>query len=116
VKDKLEDAREIWETSQNPIIYTLSGIWDNVTGKLIVKTIPLCGLECCWNSGTTEEGRCIAQIRKLDPGFDKVDYVGNIYFSLYKFAPVCRSLGLRKLPRHLHHLYWAPIFAAMQNR
>lgn len=26
VRDKIEDIREVWETSQNPIIYTLSGI------------------------------------------------------------------------------------------
>jgi hypothetical protein len=25
VRDKIEDAREFWETSQNPIIHTLSG-------------------------------------------------------------------------------------------
>lgn len=53
VRDKWEDAREVWETSQNPIVYTLSGVWENLTG-------------------TTEEGHCIAQLRKLDPAFDKV--------------------------------------------
>jgi hypothetical protein len=53
VRDKWEDAREVWETSQNPLIYTLSGVWENLTG-------------------TTEEGHCIAQLRKLDPNFEKV--------------------------------------------
>ena len=33
MKEKVEDAREFWETSQNPIVYTLSGVWDNVTAE-----------------------------------------------------------------------------------
>jgi hypothetical protein len=53
VSDKLEDARTFWETSQNPIVYTLSGVWENVTGE-------------------TEEGIAIKEIRKLDPNFIKV--------------------------------------------
>jgi hypothetical protein len=53
VKDKIEDIREFWETSQNPIVYTLANMWDNITGE-------------------TEEGMTIAQIRKLDPDFVKV--------------------------------------------
>lgn len=32
VKDKIEDMREFWETSQNPLVYTLSGVWDTMTG------------------------------------------------------------------------------------
>ena len=53
VRDKIEDAREFWETSQNPIIHTLSGVWENMTGD-------------------TEEGMTIAEIRKKDPTFIKV--------------------------------------------
>ena len=53
VKDKMDDAREFWETSQNPLVYTLSGVWDNITGE-------------------TEEGLAIAEIHKLDPKFNKV--------------------------------------------
>lgn len=53
VRDKIEDAREFWETSQNPIIHTLSGVWENMTGD-------------------TEEGLTIAEIRKKDPTFIKV--------------------------------------------
>lgn len=53
VQDKIEDAREFWETSQNPIVYSLSSMWDSITGE-------------------TEEGMTIAQIRKLDPKFVKV--------------------------------------------
>jgi hypothetical protein len=55
VKDKMEDAREFWETSQNPLVYTISGVWENLTGE-------------------TEEGMCITEIRKLDPGFMKEDW------------------------------------------
>jgi len=32
VKDKIEDMKEFWETSQNPLVYTLSGVWDTMTG------------------------------------------------------------------------------------
>jgi hypothetical protein len=53
VKDKISDAREFWETSQNPLVYTLSGIWDNVTGE-------------------TEEGLATAALRRLDAKWSKV--------------------------------------------
>jgi hypothetical protein len=53
VQDKVGAVREIWETSQNPLVYTMSGVWDAVTGD-------------------TEEGIAIREFRKLDPGFMKV--------------------------------------------
>lgn len=53
VQDKIEDMREVWETSQNPIIYTLSGVWDNMTSE-------------------TDEAMTITAIQKLDPKFVKV--------------------------------------------
>jgi len=59
IRDKLEDAREFWETSQNPLVYTLSGVWDNLTGE-------------------TEEGVTIAEIRKLDPNFLKEDFINEV--------------------------------------
>jgi len=59
VQDKIEDARNFWETSQNPIVYTLSGVWENMTGE-------------------TEEGIAIAEIRKLDPNFNKEEWAVEI--------------------------------------
>ena len=59
VKDKIEDAREFWETSQNPIIHTLSGVWENMTGD-------------------TEEGLTIAEIRKKDPAFIKENWTEEV--------------------------------------
>lgn len=53
MRDKIDDAREFWETSQNPIVHTLSGVWENMTGD-------------------TEEGLTISEIRKKDPEFIKV--------------------------------------------
>lgn len=53
VQDKIEDAKEFWETSQNPLVYTISGVWDSLTGE-------------------TEEGIAVAEIRKYDPKFVKV--------------------------------------------
>lgn len=55
VKEKIEDAKEFWETSQNPVVYALSGVWDNMTGE-------------------TEEGICVTEILKLDPGFEKEEW------------------------------------------
>ena len=62
VRDKIEDAREFWETSQNPIVHTLSGVWENLTGD-------------------TEEGLIIAEIRKRDPDFIKVRRLVTFLFS-----------------------------------
>jgi len=59
VKDKISDAREFWETSQNPLIYTLSGVWDNVTGE-------------------TEEGMCTKELLKLDPAFNKEEWMEEV--------------------------------------
>jgi hypothetical protein len=59
MKDKIDDAREFWETSQNPIVHTLSGVWENMTGG-------------------TEEGLTISEIRKKDPEFIKVRNRGAV--------------------------------------
>lgn len=59
VQDKVEDAREFWETSQNPLVYTLSGVWENITGE-------------------TEEGIAIGEIRKLDPMFNKEEWAEEV--------------------------------------
>lgn len=63
IKDKIEDAKEIWETSQNPLIYTASGIWDNITGD-------------------TEESMCVREIRKLDPDFVKEEWAEEVRLNL----------------------------------
>jgi import inner membrane translocase subunit TIM44 len=63
IKDKIEDAKEIWETSQNPLIYTVSGIWDNITGD-------------------TEESMCVREIRKLDPDFVKEEWAEEVRLNL----------------------------------
>lgn len=55
VKDKVDDVREYWETSQNPLVYKISGVWDSLTGE-------------------TEEGIAISEICKLDPEFIKEDW------------------------------------------
>merc|ERR1712070_640987 len=59
VNEKVEDAREFWETSQNPLVYTISGVWDSLTGE-------------------TEEGITIAEIRKLDPKFSKEEWAAEV--------------------------------------
>eukprot|EP00597_Dinobryon_sp_UTEXLB2267_P001386 CAMPEP_0170064050 /NCGR_PEP_ID=MMETSP0019_2-20121128/4686_1 /TAXON_ID=98059 /ORGANISM="Dinobryon sp., Strain UTEXLB2267" /LENGTH=392 /DNA_ID=CAMNT_0010270629 /DNA_START=133 /DNA_END=1311 /DNA_ORIENTATION=+ len=59
VKHKLEDVREFWETSQNPIVYTLSEVWDGLTSE-------------------TEEGLAISGIRKIDPTFNKEQWAQEV--------------------------------------
>ena len=74
MKDKIDDAREFWETSQNPIVHTLSGVWENMTGD-------------------TEEGLTISEIRKKDPEFIKVSnrcvvslcLAFSVFLSAYNF-------------------------------
>lgn len=66
VQDKIEDAREVWETSQNPLVYTVAGVWENITGE-------------------TEEAIAISEIRKLDPGFSKEEWAAEVK---EKLAPV----------------------------
>src|SRR5690606_12753905 len=46
--DAAEDARETWETSQNPLIYNLHGVWDSMFAE-------------------TEMGEAIREFRKMDP-------------------------------------------------
>jgi import inner membrane translocase subunit TIM44 len=52
-------VREFWETSQNPIVHTLSGVWENLTGD-------------------TDEGITIAEIRKKDPKFVKEEWTEEV--------------------------------------
>lgn len=59
IRDKIEDAREFWETSQNPLVYTISGAWETV-------------------SGDTEESLTIQAIRRLDPQFDKEEFLAEV--------------------------------------
>ena len=59
IKDKISDVREFWETSQNPIVYTVSGIVENITGQ-------------------TEEGICLTEFKKLDPDFILEDWADEI--------------------------------------
>ena len=48
--DTAEDAREIWETSQNPLVYRMHSVYNNVFGE-------------------TDMGEAIREIRKVDPNF-----------------------------------------------
>jgi import inner membrane translocase subunit TIM44 len=63
VGDKIEDLRTFWDTSQNPLVYTISGVWENMTGE-------------------TEEGIAIAEIRKLDPKFNKEEWADEVKHNL----------------------------------
>jgi Tim44-like domain len=50
-----EDAREAWETSQNPWVYRLSSVYDTVTAE-------------------SPEARAVAELRVLDPTFTLEDW------------------------------------------
>jgi len=59
VGDKLEDAREAWETSQNPLVYKLSGWYDDLTAD-------------------TEEALAVREFRRLDPGWDPNEWKADV--------------------------------------
>jgi import inner membrane translocase subunit TIM44 len=59
LQDRVEDARELWETSQNPIVYKLSSMWDDLTSE-------------------TELGIALREIRRADPDFVVEDWVNTL--------------------------------------
>jgi hypothetical protein len=59
LKDRVEDAREVWETSQNPLVYKLSSVWDDLTSE-------------------TELGIALREIRRADPDFVLEDWVNTL--------------------------------------
>lgn len=50
LSDKVEEAREVWETSQNPWVYRLSEVWDSMTHE-------------------TDTAVVLKELRRLDPNF-----------------------------------------------
>ena len=73
LKDRVEDAREMWETSQNPLVYKLSSVWDDLTSE-------------------TELGTALREIRRADPDFVLEDWVQTLSD---KFLPVFFEAYLR---------------------
>ncbi len=69
VGDKMEDAREVWETSQHPLIYEASGLVDSVVGE-------------------TEMGTAMRELRRMDPWFNletwKADLTDHLLPDLMK--------------------------------
>jgi import inner membrane translocase subunit TIM44 len=59
LQDRVEDAREMWETSQNPLVYRLSSFWDDMTSE-------------------TDLGIALREIRRADPDFVVEDWVQNL--------------------------------------
>ncbi len=59
VVDKVEDAREAWDTSQHPLIYEASGLWDTVAGE-------------------TEMGTAMRELRRMDPWFNLETWKADI--------------------------------------
>lgn len=62
-KEKIEDAREFYETSQSPLMYKVAGFISDMTAQ-------------------TEEGNAITAIMKLDPSFDKEEWAAEVKRSL----------------------------------
>jgi import inner membrane translocase subunit TIM44 len=59
VQDRVEDAREYWETSQNPMIYKISSLWDTMTAE-------------------TEKGIALKELRRLDPSFTEEEWTHDV--------------------------------------
>ena len=58
-KEKLEDAREFYETSQSPLVYKVAGLFSDLTAA-------------------TEEGNATTAILKLDPAFNKEEWADEV--------------------------------------
>ena len=54
-----EDAREAWETSQNPWVYRISSVYETITAE-------------------TPESMAVAELRKLDPDFTLDDWKQDV--------------------------------------
>jgi len=98
LKDKVEDAREFWETSQNPLVYTMSGVWDNVTGE-------------------TEEGLVTAELLKLDPDFNKEEFLAELKDSLVPETINAHLSGQSKfLKRHCGEACYSKLHNDIKQR
>lgn len=58
-REKLEDAREFYETSQSPMVYKVAGLISDLTAA-------------------TEEGNATTAILKLDPAFNKEEWADEV--------------------------------------
>mmetsp|Transcript_6545 Transcript_6545/g.19897 ORF Transcript_6545/g.19897 Transcript_6545/m.19897 type:complete len:367 (+) Transcript_6545:75-1175(+) len=59
VRDRVEDAREFWETSQNPLVYRASSIVDAVTAE-------------------NEFASAVRELRRLDPAFSVEEWRASV--------------------------------------
>ncbi|KAG5187737.1 tim44-like protein [Tribonema minus] len=59
VSDRVEDAKETWETSQHPLVYQASSVWDSMTAE-------------------TEAGAAQRLLRRLDPYFDVEEWKADL--------------------------------------
>lgn len=57
--EQISKVKEFWETSQNPIVYAVSGMVDNMTAE-------------------TEQAIAMREIQKLDPKFDKEEWAAEV--------------------------------------
>ena len=57
--NKIEDAREVWETSQNPYIYQMASAYDAVFAE-------------------TEEGQAVKELRRLDRDFNLEEWLLDV--------------------------------------
>jgi len=59
IGDVAEDAREIWETSQNPWIYRISSVWDTMTAE-------------------SDNAIATRELQRLDPTFNLEEWKENV--------------------------------------
>jgi len=98
LQDKVHDAREFWETSQNPIVYTMSGVWDNMTSD-------------------TEEALVIKELLKLDPDFNKEEFLEELKVSLVPEAIKSHLDGKPKfLKKHCGEACYSKLYNDIQTR
>lgn len=63
LSDRAEDLRNSWETSQNPWVYTMSTVVDNVFAE-------------------TETATCMRETKRLDPQFDLYEFQREVQVTM----------------------------------
>jgi Tim44-like domain len=98
VKEKVEDAREVWETSQHPLIVNAGYVVDNVVAE-------------------TEQGKAIKEILQIDSGFDQYAFVEEMRESLLPMlAKAFFKLEMVTLTRLCHDSALAQVRAVAAAR
>jgi import inner membrane translocase subunit TIM44 len=98
VSDKVEDAREVWETSQHPLVVNASFVVDSVLAE-------------------TEQAKALREIQQLDAGFDQYSFVKDMQEQLIpSLARAFFSMDMEYLGRTCRESAMAQVKAVQAAR